>query len=382
MRQLREGDRGAVVDMLQWGLTRARWPLRADGVFGNKTLRAVQAFQGQNGLAPDGVAGDLTWAALTPYITGQALPGRPIVPTAIRWSSDLLTLVVEGLGARYPFLASETIGSSAMGKPIQLMRIGEGARRVGYNATHHANEWITTPLLLKFLERYAACYVRGGTLGWVPCARLYREFTLEIVPMVNPDGVDLVTDALSHAAPEYLRAVQIAAAFPRIPFPLGWKANIEGIDLNLGYPAGWELAREIKYAQGFVTYAPRDFVGPYPLAAPESAAMYRHALQAGYELILAYHTQGELIFWRYEGFDPPGAYQLARRMETASGYAMAETPPGSSHAGYRDWFITRFNRPGFTIEAGRGTSPLPLSQFDQIYRDNIGILLLGMAGLL
>ena len=32
---------------------------------------------------------------------------------------------------------------------------------------------------------------------------------------------------------------------------------------------------------------------------------------------------------------------------------------------------------GFTIEAGLGENPLPISQFDEIYRDNIGILVLG-----
>ena len=32
---------------------------------------------------------------------------------------------------------------------------------------------------------------------------------------------------------------------------------------------------------------------------------------------------------------------------------------------------------GYTIEAGIGENPLPISQFDEIYNDNIGILILG-----
>lgn len=32
---------------------------------------------------------------------------------------------------------------------------------------------------------------------------------------------------------------------------------------------------------------------------------------------------------------------------------------------------------GYTIEAGFGENPLPISQFNEIYRDNLGILLLG-----
>ena len=48
----------------------------------------------------------------------------------------------------------------------------------------------------------------------------------------------------------------------------------------------------------------------------------------------------------------------------------------NSFAGYRDWFISFYNRPGFTIETGQGTNPLPISQFEKIYNDNLGILLL------
>ena len=41
----------------------------------------------------------------------------------------------------------------------------------------------------------------------------------------------------------------------------------------------------------------------------------------------------------------------------------------------------RFRRPGYTIEVGQGQNPLPLEQFDQIYRDNLGILVTAATGL-
>ena len=34
-------------------------------------------------------------------------------------------------------------------------------------------------------------------------------------------------------------------------------------------------------------------------------------------------------------------------------------------------------KPGFTIEVGLGLNPLPISQFEQIYNDILGILILG-----
>ena len=68
---------------------------------------------------------------------------------------------------------------------------------------------------------------------------------------INPTGVDLVTGALPKSSPSYKQAAKIAYGFATIPFPDGWKANIRGVDLNLQFPAGWEMAREIKYEQGF-----------------------------------------------------------------------------------------------------------------------------------
>jgi hypothetical protein len=49
--------------------------------------------------------------------------------------------------------------------------------------------------------------------------------------MVNPDGVDLVNGFLE-SGPYYQMAKAIGESYPDIAFPSGWKANIEGVDLN------------------------------------------------------------------------------------------------------------------------------------------------------
>lgn len=55
-------------------------------------------------------------------------------------------------------------------------------------------------------------------------------------------------------------------------------------------------------------------------------------------------------------------------MATASGYAL-DTPVGIAvGGGFKDWFITEFNRPGFTVELGLGENPLPAYLADDIYK--------------
>jgi g-D-glutamyl-meso-diaminopimelate peptidase len=98
-------------------------------------------------------------------------------------------------------------------------------------------------------------------------------------------------------------------------------------------------------------------------------------------LVLAFHTQGQVIYWQFEDYKVAGAEELAQEFARVSGYQLEDTPYASSFAGYKDWFIRLFRRPGFTIEVGSGESPLPLQQFDEIYRDTLGILVTAATGL-
>lgn len=141
------------------------------------------------------------------------------------------------------------------------------------------------------------------------------------------------------------------------------------------------MAREIKFSQGFTKPGPRDYVGRAPLNQRESIALAEFTEKIDPDLVLAYHTQGQVIYWQFRDYVVPGAQKLGEEFARLSGYELAETPYTSSFAGYKDWFIQDYRRPGYTIEVGLGENPLPLSQFDEIYRDNLGILVTAALGL-
>ena len=293
-------------------------------------------------------------------------------------SWGLMRYVIRGLEARYPILSEQVIGQTEYGRSLYRLQVGTGPRRVYYNASHHANEWITTPAVLACLEWLLEGASRGKSCLGIPLEELLRQVTLYLVPMVNPDGVDLVVGAAN--ANETAAAETIARDYPEIPFPDGWKANLRGVDLNLNYPARWDQAREIKASQGYVSPAPRDYVGPKPLSERESRIMFDTTEELNPDLTIAWHTQGKEIYWKFLALEPEGARELGEQMARASGYRLEEIPYGSSFAGYKDWFIQDFDRPGYTIEAGEGENPLPLSQLPEIVRDNLPIFLLGMTG--
>ena len=422
MKILKPGSRGTDVYILQLALNRSGYlNEEPDGIFGVRTTNAVLRFQEVNNLKQDGIVGVRTWNALMPYLKGYKVHrvvrgdtlwqisqtyntsvnsiltanpninpenlrvgsnivvplGFSVVATNVPYTYQLITFILEGLEVRYPFLSGGTIGKSVMGKNIPFVKIGNGQTELFYNASHHANEWLTTPVLLKFLEEYSENYSTGGEIFNTIARELYNKASLYIVPVVNPDGIDLVNGVVPSG--KFLTQAQtLAGNYPNIPYPNGWKANINGVDLNLQYPANWERAKEIKFSQGFTLPGPRDYVGTAPLTEPETRAVYNFTRNHDFRLTLSYHSQGEIIYWKYLDYEPENSRRIAEYFGEVSGYAVEETPYSSGFAGYKDWFIETYNRPGYTIEIGIGMSPLPLSQFPGIYKDNIGILVGGI----
>ena len=155
-----------------------------------------------------------------------------IVPTNIAYSSCILQNNVEQLKKKYNFLGFGNIGYSVLGKPIPYIRLGIGAKEVMYSASFHANEWITSVVLMKFVEDYARSYEQNGFIYGYNTRELFNNTSIFIVPMVNPDGVDLVTGVIPENTGRYNQFKDISLNFPNIPFPSGWKANFNGVDLK------------------------------------------------------------------------------------------------------------------------------------------------------
>lgn len=251
-----------------------------------------------------------------------------------------LAMDLRRLAADYPFVEVGTIGCSVLGQPLYALRIGSGPFRWHFNGSCHGNEWITTPLLVKFAYDYAFAACTRGTVGGMDAHNLLRRNTLWIVPMLNPDGVEWVLQGLASS---------------------DWKANARGVDLNDQFPAYWEEERQRRQVQ---LPGPRDYGGPAPLSEPEARALADWTVRMDFHAVLSLHTQGEEVYWNYRDYEPPCSQEWAGRLADAAGYrAVALT---GSDAGYKDWFLQAFRRPGFTVEAGSGVNPLPAGDFPAI----------------
>ncbi|MBB5324699.1 g-D-glutamyl-meso-diaminopimelate peptidase [Anoxybacillus tepidamans] len=274
---------------------------------------------------------------------------------------------IDDLCAYYPFIKQRVIGTSVLGWPLIELTIGCGPKKIHLNASFHANEWITTAVIMTFINEYVLRLTSGKLWCGHSLLDYYKKVTLSIVPMVNPDGVNLVLNGPPDIEPYRSEVLRLNGG--NVDFSQ-WKANIRGVDLNNQFPAKWEVeqARKIPKAP-----APRDFPGFAPLTEPETKAMAALTEESDFAMIVAFHTQGKEIYWGYEGFEPIESERIVNELAKASGYQAVHYI--DSHAGYRDWFIQTWKRPGYTVELGEGVNPLPIEQFDSIYEESLNMLL-------
>ena len=231
---LRFGSTGIWVELLQSTLKKLGFYFGAvDGIFGQQTRNSVYWFQSEFGLVPDGVVGNRTWEKLMPYIDGRV---GSIVPTDMRYPYRILMMNLEALRAKYPFLEVFYYGQSVLGKKLPYIRLGRGPKTVFYSATIHANEWINSIVFMKFIEDFCESYVQNENLRGFNIREIFDNTTIYLAPMLNPDGVDLVTGVMSQSLPAYQEAMRISENYPSIPFPDGWKANIRGFDFEKYHP--------------------------------------------------------------------------------------------------------------------------------------------------
>ncbi|QXM05524.1 M14 family metallopeptidase [Crassaminicella indica] len=419
MRVLKRGVQGTDVMEIQALLKKIGYdPGPIDGIFGEKTEMAVKKFQQDNGLIPDGIIGSNTMKVLQPLLLGYdiytikagdtmykiarkyytkviniiaANPnvnpyylqigqkiivpyGIDIVDTNIDYTYDIMKRDIEGLKVRYPFLEVGIAGKSVLGRNLYYIKLGNGPNQVFYNGAHHSLEWITSLLLMKFIENFSKAYIREEVIRGYNTKDIWEKSSIYIIPMVNPDGIDLVLNGLQRNNPYYYQLIKWNKG--NIDFSKNWQANNRGVDLNHNYDALWEKSKEAEKEYGIYGPGPTRYSGPYPESEPESKTVADFTRNHNFRLVLAYHSQGEVIYWDFENLAPIEAKKIGEFFAKVSGYTLAETYGIASYAGYKDWFIDKYRRPGYTIEVGKGENPLPIEQFDKIYHDNEEILLL------
>ena len=266
------------------------------------------------------------------------------------------------LQKRYSFLRVTELGRSVLNRPIYALQIGESRDRVLFCGAFHGMEWLTCSLLLRFAEQLCRALDLGEPLAEIDIRRALLGRGLVLIPCVNPDGVEICL----HGAAAALTLKEQVLLLSRGDTE-HWQANANGVDLNHNFNAGWPLLRQWETESGIVGPAPTRYGGPAPESEPETQLLTMLCRTVSFRHVLAFHSQGEEIYWKYGPHTPQKSLLMTRIFQATSGYSAAEAEGLAAHGGFKDWFIQEFHRPGFTVEIGKGVNPLPISALEPIY---------------
>ncbi len=244
------------------------------------------------------------------------------------------------------FLSFKSIGKSVNNKDIFLIKAGNGPKNILVICGHHSLETIMSEFIIDYVMNKEK--------------EFFDKVSFYAVPLLNPDGTDFFTGKIT--IPHF------------VPFRDRWQANYNGVDLNHNYDAGFFKAKEEVEKEGICAPHFTKYGGEEPFSESETKSIKNLCEKVCFDIAIAFHTQGSEIYTGYNGIFPEHTNELTKLFEKASGYCYSEPTGTASHAGFKDWFIEKYKKPGFTIEAGIGKNPLYHSQYEKIYKSCSAIL--------
>ncbi len=297
-----------------------------------------------------------------------------LIVNARQYTYEAMQEDIKALLKEYPFLDYFPIGMSVGGCELPALSWGKGEKKILLNGAHHGMEWMTSLLLMAMLETCCHHYRNRTGIGTADFVRLFSKVTMVICPMINPDGVSLAIRGLSEKLPPITKTRLKDYNGGRTDFS-GWQANLHGVDLNHNYDAAFQKGVFAQHQLKIFGPGPTRYSGPEPESEPETKALADFTRQFRPNVAVAYHTQGRVIYYDFESLATEQAKRMAQRLAEIGSYSLDETEGMASYSGYKDWVIQEFGIPAFTIEAGLGENPLSLAQFEEIYLDNLPMLL-------
>ena len=265
----------------------------------------------------------------------------------------------------YPqYIEVSSIGNSVEGRALTLIKIGSGQKKILLAGAHHAREYITSSYLMNTVDKYLYAAANGESIDGYDIGKLLDQVSVYIVPMVNPDGVNLVINGIESVSDQ--QAVEAMAMLKDTYTE--WKANINGVDLNRQYPCHWEEKKQS-------TQVPSSemFKGYSAASEPEVKAMMQLCENNEFVLAASFHSKGEIVYWADSGTVDrvPNAEDITDAVCGVSGYKKMEVSqdPAVYGAGFENWFRQEYSKPGLCIELtpSNGNSlPHDDTQFDEL----------------
>lgn len=234
---------------------------------------------------------------------------------------------------------------------------------VVFQASIHAREYMTSQLVMEQMEYYLDNYNKkydGKTYK-----KIFDEVCVHVVAMSNPDGVTISQQGFGGIRSTVLR--KKLKKMRGANNTTVWKANARGVDLNRQFNYRFKYVKKWKKGS-YAMYGGRN-----PVSENESKSLVKLVNDVNPKAVVNYHAMGNVIYCNYGASKKmqKKVYQLSGEIRSLTGYSymgLDQTP------GFANWLVCKKGIPSCTVEIGMHTTPVPISQFKTVWKQNKNVM--------
>jgi len=296
-------------------------------------------------------------------------PAEYVVYPYQAYSYETMLSDAKKLQRMYPeLIKTSSIGKSVENRDLLLIEFGKGPNKIFVCGAHHAREYISTTYLMYAIDRYAYAAKNNALWGKYNPKAILDGVTFCIVPMVNPDGVNLVQNGIN--ATNNAAALSTMGLYDGTKYGYrSWKANINGVDVNWNYDKDWYISRNKHSTRGST-----GFNGDMPHTEPETIAVSNYVDTHPFDAYLSFHSQGQIFYWA-DSVSRPTYLQDAIKKDT--GFTPSKDPVSKVGGSFFDYVYRKYDKPTITVELCPyvGPYPYPDTDFDTVWNPVKNVLL-------
>ena len=212
----------------------------------------------------------------------------------------------------------------------------------------HAREHLSSDMVAYLMKQVDNNYSHYNSLTMFP--------NICFVPMVNPDGVQIVHFGLK--AVKKRKHLCVLRQFVNKNNYFLLKSNARGVDINNNFDAFWD--QNTKDEPDSFGYR-----GQKPFSEPETLALKHITQKLNPCFTISYHTKGEEIYYDFyqDKKRQERDEKIAKIVQNINGYSIKSTQ-NSSFGGYKDWCINSLKIPSLTIELGQDKYCHPMNRME------------------
>lgn len=133
---------------------------------------------------------------------------------------------------KYNFISVNGICESILGRMIPAIILGSGKKVVVYVGGEEGNDFVSSALLIRFVRDICTLYSERGAAFGFPAENILKNYTIVIIPMLNPDGSVYFSKGIENDNPLKERVLKLNGN--REDFS-SWSGNARGVQLKYNY---------------------------------------------------------------------------------------------------------------------------------------------------